>query len=211
MHAVAVVPAAGSAERFGGRKLLADVRGATLIERTVASLRDGGVTDIVVVVGPDTGRLLDAPDVRTVLNPDPSRGMFSSLQAGMADLRADAIVILPGDMPFVDPATIRSLLRTFEVRGGIVSPRFEGKRGHPVVLPPTVGEEIVAAEPTGTLHHVLAAHREERIDLDVDDRGVLRDVDRPEDLVDGAHSGRAQGQGAAPAAARGPTDGSANA
>ena len=33
------------------------------------------------------------------------------------------------------------------------------------MLPPTVGEEIVAAEPTGTLHHVLAAHREERIDL----------------------------------------------
>lgn len=183
MRVAAVVPAAGAAERFGGKKLLADVRGSTLIARTVASLRDAGVQDIVLVVGPDTGPLVDAPDVRTVLNPDPSRGMFSSLQAGLADLLADAILILPGDMPFVDPRTIRSLLQTFEARGGIVSPRCAGKRGHPVVLPPTLRDEIVAADPSGTLHHVLAAHRTERIDLDVDDRGVLRDVDRPEDLT----------------------------
>ena len=202
MRSVAVVPAAGSAERFGGKKLLADVRGSTLIERTVASLRDAGVAEIVLVVGPDTGPLLDAPDVRTVLNPDPSRGMFSSLQAGLADVRADAIVVLPGDMPFVDPRTIRSLLQAFEARGGIISPRFRGKRGHPVVLPPALREEIVAADPGGTLHHVLAAHRQERIDLDVEDGGVLRDVDRPEDLLSGARSDRAK---------PGPTDGSPHA
>lgn len=186
MRVAAVVPAAGSGERFGGRKLLADIRGSTLIERTVASLRDAGVQEIVLVVGPESGPLLDAPDVRTVLNPDPGRGMFSSLQVGLADVRADAILVLPGDMPFVDPATIRSLLQAFEARAGIVSPRYGGKRGHPVVLPPALREEIVGADPGGTLHHVLAAHREERIDLDVEDRGVLRDVDRPEDLVPNA-------------------------
>jgi len=186
IRVAAIVPAAGSAERFGGRKLFADLRGSTLIERTVASLRDGGVHEIVLVVGPETGPLLDAPDVRTVLNPDPGRGMFSSLQAGLADVRADAILVLPGDMPFVSPATIRSLLHAFEARGGIVSPRCAGKRGHPVVLPPALREEIMSADPGGTLHHVLAAHREERIDLDVDDRGVLRDIDRPEDLVPNA-------------------------
>lgn len=182
MRTAAVVPAAGSGERFGGAKLRADIGGKMLIERTVGSLRDAGIDDIVLVVGPATGPLLEARDVTIVVNPDPARGMFSSLQAGIADLVADAILVLPGDMPFVLPSTIRSLVQVFETRGGIVSPRYKGKRGHPVVLPPALQQEIARAEASSTLHHVLNAHRDDRIDLDVDDGGVLRDVDTKEDL-----------------------------
>lgn len=183
MRTAAVVPAAGSGERFGGAKLRADLDGKMLIERTVGSLRDAGVDDIVLVVGLETGTLLEARDVRVVVNPDPSHGMFSSLQAGLADITADAILILPGDMPFVLAATIRSLVQVYEARGGIVSPRCGGKRGHPVVLPPDIRQEILDADPGSTLHHVLNAHRGLRIDLDVEDRGVLRDVDTQEDLA----------------------------
>ena len=183
MRTAAVVPAAGSGERFGGAKLLADVDGTTLIERTIASLRDAGIDDIVLVVGPETGKLTEARDVTVVVNPDPSRGMFSSLQSGLEDVIADAIVILPGDMPFVRPATIRSLVQVYEARGGVVSPRFNGKRGHPIVVPPILQRSVLAADASSTLHHVLKAHPELRIDLDVEDRGVLRDVDTKEDLA----------------------------
>lgn len=183
MRTAAIVPAAGASERFGSAKLSTDVGGATLIERTVASLRDAAIDDIVLVVGPQTGALVDAPDVRVRVNPDPARGMFSSLQAGVDELVADAILVLPGDMPFVRPATIRSLVQVFEARGGIVSPRHNGKRGHPVVLPGSLADEILGADAGTTLHHVLAGHRDERIDLDVDDAGVLRDVDVPADLA----------------------------
>ena len=183
MRTAAVVPAAGSGERFGGPKLLADVGGMPLIERTVGSLRDAGVDDIVLVVGPETGTLTGARDVTVVVNPDPSRGMFSSLQAGLADVIADAVLVLPGDMPFVRPSTIRSLVQVFEARGGVVSPRFDGKRGHPIVMPPILQQSVLAADPSSTLHHVLKAHPDLRIDLDVDDRGVLRDVDTKEDLA----------------------------
>lgn len=184
MRTAAVIPAAGSGERFGGAKLRADVGGRPLIERTVGCLRDAGVDDIVLVVGPETGTLTEARDVTVVVNPDPSRGMFSSLQAGLQDVIADAILVLPGDMPFVLPATIRSLVQVFEARGGIVSPRCGGKRGHPVVLPPALQQHILESDSGSTLHHVLNAHRDERIDLDVEDRGVLRDVDTQADLAD---------------------------
>jgi CTP:molybdopterin cytidylyltransferase MocA len=183
MRVAAVIPAAGSGERFGGAKLRADVGGTPLIERTLGSLREAGVDDLVLVVGPETGTLTEARDVTVVVNPDPSRGMFSSLQAGLEDVVADAIVILPGDMPFVLPSTIRSLVQVFEARGGIVSPRCKGKRGHPIVVPPILQQSVLAADPSSTLHHVLRAHPELRIDLDVDDRGVLRDVDTREDLA----------------------------
>ena len=183
MRTAAVIPAAGSGERFGGAKLRADVAGVPLIERTIGSLREAGVDDIVLVVGPDTGMLTEARDVTVVVNPEPARGMFSSLQTGLADVIADAILVLPGDMPFVLPSTIRSLVQVFEARGGIVSPRFTGKRGHPIVMPPIVQHSVLAADASSTLHHVLKAHPELRIDLDVDDRGVLRDVDTKEDLA----------------------------
>ena len=188
MRAVAVVPAAGSAERFGGRKLLTPIDGEPLLDRTISALLNGGVDQIIVVVGPEADDLkhdvnaFSDPRVWPVVNPDPSRGMFSSLQAGMAEAEADALLVLPADMPFVQSGTVAILLDVFASRPAIVSPRYQGKRGHPVVLPPALRDEIRAADPTFTLHDILKRHADMRVDVDVQDRGVVRDVDRPEDL-----------------------------
>lgn len=188
MAAVGVVPAAGAAERFGGEKLLASVGGRPMLERTVASLLDAGVERVVVVLGSDARAIRDGVAlladrrVRVVTNPRPERGMISSIQAGVREAHGDVLVVLPGDMPYVEPATVGALLRASETGGGIVSPRFEGKRGHPVVIPARYRDEIAAAAPGETLHDVLRRHAGERRDLDVLDRGVIRDVDTPHDL-----------------------------
>ena len=188
MRSVAIVPAAGSAERFGGKKLLALVDGEPLLDRTIAALLDGGVDQIIVVVAPDAEDLKHDVNAFTdarvwpVVNPDPSRGMFSSLQAGMSEAEGDALLVLPADMPFVQPATVRLLLDEFAKKSAIVSPRFNGKRGHPVILPPALRDEIRAADPLLTLHDILKRHPNERVDIEVQDRGVVRDVDRKEDL-----------------------------
>jgi CTP:molybdopterin cytidylyltransferase MocA len=188
VRSVAIVPAAGSAERFGGKKLLALVEGEPLLDRTIAALLDGGVDQIIVVTAPgatDLERDVNAfsdPRVWPVENPDPSRGMFSSLQAGMAEAEGDALIVLPADMPFVRGATVRLLLDAFAKKSAIVSPRFDGKRGHPVILPPALRDEIRAAEPTLTLHDILTRHAGMRVDIDVDDMGVVRDVDVVGDL-----------------------------
>ena len=189
MRAVAVVPAAGAAERFGGAKLLADVGGQPLLERTLRSLRDGGATRVIVVLSPGADDIrrgvpaLGERWVTVVTNRQPERGMISSIQAGVREADAGVLLVLPGDMPYVEPATIATLLRTQEERGGIVSPRFDGKRGHPVVLPGDLRDEILGAREGATLHDVLRAHASERVDVDVYDRGVIRDVDEPRDLT----------------------------
>ena len=64
----------------------------------------------------------------------------------------------------------------------IVSPRYKGKRGHPVVMPLSLRDEITATAPTANLHDVIHHHQDERVDLDVDDAGVNRDVDTRADL-----------------------------
>jgi molybdenum cofactor cytidylyltransferase len=188
MRSVAVVPAAGSAERFGGKKLLTPIDGQPLLDRTIAALLDGGVGQVIVVVGPDADELkrdvnaFNDPRVWPVVNPDPSRGMFSSLQTGMAEAEGDALVVLPADMPYVQRGTVAILLEVFASRPAIVSPKYQGKRGHPAILPPALRDEIRAADPTTNLHEILKRHPEQRVDVDVDDRGVVRDVDRPADL-----------------------------
>jgi molybdenum cofactor cytidylyltransferase len=188
-RAVAVVTAAGSAERFGGKKLLAPVDGEPLLDHTIRSLLEGGVTEVIVVVGTDArGELerdvnaMNDSRVRPVENPDPSRGMFSSIQVGVATANGDALVVLPGDMPYVRPETVRAVIAKYRERPAIVSPRYKGKRGHPVVMPLSLRDEIATTAPTANLHEVIKHHQDERVDLDVDDAGVVRDVDTPADL-----------------------------
>src|SRR5205085_11204814 len=184
MRTVAVVPAAGSAERFGGKKLLTSIDGEPLLDRTISALLNGGVAQVIVVVGPEAEDLkrdvnaFSDPRVWPIVNPDPSRGMFSSLQAGMAEAEGDALVVLPADMPFVQSGTVAILLDVFQSRPAIVSPRYQGKRGHPVILPPALRDEIRSADTTITLHDILKRHPDQRVDVDVEDRGVVGDVVR---------------------------------
>jgi len=60
--------------------------------------------------------------------------------------------------------------------------RYRGKRGHPVALPAFLRDKIREAKPGATLHDVIHAHADMRVDVDVQDRGITRDVDRKEDL-----------------------------
>jgi molybdenum cofactor cytidylyltransferase len=195
-RAIAVVTAAGSAERFGGRKLLALVDGEPLLDRTIRSLLDGGVSEVIVVVGTD-GRAelerdvnaMNDARVRPVENPDPSRGMFSSIQIGVATASGDALLVLPGDMPFVRAETVRAVIEKYREKPAIVSPRYRGKRGHPVALPLSLRDEIRDTPATANLHEVIKKHADQRVDLEVDDPGINRDVDTPADLFDGPRPG----------------------
>ena len=186
MPSLAIVPGAGAAERFGSEKLLAKVGERTIIESTVRSLLDGGVDRVVVVSAPDADELRRTVGtmarVTTAINRARERGMLSSIQTGLREAHGDPILVLPGDMPYVEPATVASLLRRHQETGAIVSPRFRGKRGHPVVIPGKYAGEIQGAPEGATLHDVLKAHAAERVDMDVYDRGVVRDVDVPGDL-----------------------------
>ena len=183
----AVVPAAGQSTRFGTMKLLADVGGAPLLERTLASLLDAGVARVVVVTR--AGEAFEAvpsmadPRVTVSVNPDPARGMFSSIQAGCAAAAGgDPLLVLPGDMPFVRSRTVAAVLAKYAEAGHVVSPRHEGRRGHPIALTPAMQTQILNADAGMTLNVLLKSCNPPRAYADVDDPGIVRDVDRREDL-----------------------------
>lgn len=186
MPSIAIVPAAGRGDRFGGGKLLADVGGMPLLDRTLQCLLDAGVEPVVVVLPPagrfDTVRHLTDPAVLVAVNPDPARGMFSSIQVGAGAGEGDPILILPGDMPFVSSGTVVAVLAAYARTHRLVIPRHGGHRGHPIALPGRLREAILAAEATDNLSRLLKAVAGDRLELDVDDAGVVRDVDVVGDL-----------------------------
>ena len=185
-RAAAVVPAAGRSERFGGMKLLADVGGKPLLDRTLGSLIDAGVSPVVVVTAPDAA--LDAVSrlgntaVRRAVNPDPSRGMFSSIQQGLVSVGEQAVLVLPADMPFVRPATVETVVRACTRANRVVIPTYQARKGHPVGIPARLVGALVAADPSISLKDALASRGDEPLLVDVDDPGVVRDVDTPGDL-----------------------------
>ena len=190
MASIAIVPAAGQGSRFGGPKLLAPVGDMPMLERTLRSLLEAGVDRVIVVVAPGAAWpgvvSIDNPRVHLVVNPDPARGMFSSIQAA-ADQAVRTgewmtVLILPADMPFVPPETIARVLQQSRSTGGVVCPVFKGKRGHPVAVPAALMGLIRAAPADATLADVLDAAPGGRAELEVTDAGVLRDVDIPADL-----------------------------
>jgi molybdenum cofactor cytidylyltransferase len=192
--ASAIVPAAGSASRFGGGKLLAPVDGAPLLDRTIGALLDGGIDDVVVVLPPDVSwigvvRLLEDARVRIEINHDPSRGMFSSIQIGLQAVTSGPVAVLPGDMPFVSPDTVQKVMDTAVRTGAIVSPRLDGRRGHPVVLPSDLRETVLTAAPEMALNQVLRPYASRFVNVEVSDKGVVRDIDVREDLPGDVLSG----------------------
>lgn len=184
---VAVVPAAGASTRFGSMKLLADIRGEPLLQHTVRSLIDAGITRVVVVVSPDhaLGAVQILKDDRIVLvtNPDPGRGMFSSIQTGLVAIDPGYdFVVLPADMPFVRTETVAALVADHHGDSTGTVATYGGRRGHPVVLPAGVRSALIQQPATTTLKHALVAAGIGLRDVDVADPGVLRDVDWKEDL-----------------------------
>jgi molybdenum cofactor cytidylyltransferase len=124
--------------------------------------------------------------VHRVVNPDPDRGMFSSIQTGLGAAAAAAgnpIVVLPADMPFVTPATVRRVAdECVRVNQPVVVTRG-GKRGHPLALPGRLVSQLLSASATDNLKDALATAGVESVLLEVNDGGVLRDVDEPADLA----------------------------
>jgi molybdenum cofactor cytidylyltransferase len=183
----AVVPAAGASRRFGGAKLLADVAGEPLLQHTLRSLLDGGVSRVILVAAAGHGLhvvpLVHDTRVRISINPDPERGMFSSIQAGLAGVDAgQTVLVLPADMPFVRAETVALVMAAHSHGGGAVVATHAARRGHPLIIPAEAWPHLLGL-PAGTnLKAALVNGGVSVREAIVDDPGVVRDIDVPADL-----------------------------
>jgi len=177
-----VVLAAGESVRYGdGNKLLAPVSGTPMLARVVDVASESTLDDIVVVLGHEADAVAETLDgVATVYNGDYAAGQSTSVRRGIAFGREagwDAAVVLLGDMPFVDPETVDRLREAHRTGAGdIVAPRYDGRRGNPVLFARSQFEALVGVSGDRGGRELVRRHPE-TVRLDTDDPGVVRDID----------------------------------
>ncbi|MCE5193485.1 nucleotidyltransferase family protein [bacterium] len=202
-----IVLAAGHADRMGSNKLVLPLGRGTVVGKVLATalascdsvfvvtgLHDQGTKTAVEQAAISLGAS-DRVEVVAGVPYDP--GMFISVQAGLRRVgTVDAVLIFPGDIPLMSPATAM-LVRDAVLRGGptVAVPVHDGHRGHPVAFAACCIRELLAMSEHSTLRHYIEAHPAEVILVPVDDREMLLDMDTPDDydrVVEHLESGSAQ-------------------
>ncbi len=184
----AVILAAGSGSRLGGvAKALLRTGDDSFLAHVARVAREVGIVDAVVVVAAPFGDVVAAHarelGLRIVVNPDPARGMASSVALGFAALAesdADAAWLWPVDHPYVTAATLRSLVSALGDHD-VAQPRLGGRGGHPPLIVRKLWPQLVAcSDVEGGARTVLAGA--DVVAVEVEDAGVIRDVDTPDDV-----------------------------
>ena len=186
----ALILAAGRSTRFGpANKLLAPVNGEPVLATTLG-LFDSEFFDAHILVvdtnAPATAALAP-PHFRIVRNPRSGDGMGVSLALGVREVTKvkdlKGVIIALGDMPYVSPATIASLIiHAANEPTHIIAPRMNGKIGHPVIFPERFFAALTALTGDKGARSLILDNNDALTLVDVEDDGVLRDIDRPSDL-----------------------------
>lgn len=197
-----IVIGAGRGSRFrgGGHKLGRPWAGGTVFGHTVSRALASGLPvkvvttePLVPLVTPQVARrdIVVLPDAAT----SAELGMGYSISAGVkAALDSPGWLVLPADMPLVEPATIQTIAQSLRQRL-VVYPQHGGRRGHPVGFSPELLRELTDLHGDEGARRVVARYPAHAVD--VDDSGVLLDFDTEEDFsrFDALASSAAAAQG----------------
>lgn len=197
-----VILAAGRSSRMGTDKALLPwppamrklelAPGETLLSASISALKS--VTDeVIVVAGKNVAGL--APVVsgcgaNLVVNPDPDRGQFSSLQTGLREAVArgfDAAMITPVDCPPLSMATLKRLrdayVQTVKAGKWAVAPVNHGKHGHPLVAGRQLIDAFLSAPISSSAREVKGAHKNAMEYVPVDEPLLSVDLNTPEEFA----------------------------
>jgi molybdenum cofactor cytidylyltransferase len=186
----AVILAAGASTRMGQTKQLLPLGGTTVLAQTIDNVRSAGLVEIVLVLGASAEAirrqlpqsLLEG--LKVVVNQAYRQGMASSLRQGLSalDPQTGAALIILGDQPFVRPQTLHQIMAGYHRSGAqIVIPSYQGKRGNPVLLSRSVFPEVMALEGDTGCRAIFSNHLNAILKVEVEDPGILLDIDNQHD------------------------------
>lgn len=190
---VGILLAAGKGQRFGGgvgnNKLLVNLADSLPIALAAARNFRPACDRLLVVLRPgDTALadLLTADGFAVVVCQDADSGMGHSLAAGVsASPEAGAWVVALADMPYIQSISHHAVAARLRAGESLVATTFQGRRGHPVGFSGRWFDQLSALTGDQGGKAILDQHLGELNLVAVDDPGVVRDIDRPEDLESG--------------------------
>lgn len=146
-----MVLAAGASARLGFPKQLIVHEGQPLVRRIALAAVEAGAEPVVIVLGANADLIAPALDglgsVRAIVNHGWSKGLASSLAAGIAsvftDNRSEAVLVTLADQPLVDAVALRRLMTAFDAEHRIVASAYDDTIGVPAVFAREHAEELM--------------------------------------------------------------------
>ena len=184
MRLAAIVLAAGMSSRMGANKLLLRVGDRRVIEHILHSLKP---IETLVVTGhrpEDIRGIAESLGAETVHNPSYEEGMFTSFQAGLRalDPEVEAVFMALSDTFGFTTELLERMADTMKGDPGalIVSPVYQGRRGHPVLFRGPLFQEFLDLRAGETMRDVVDRHsdRHRHVESDI---WCRMDLDTPED------------------------------
>jgi molybdenum cofactor cytidylyltransferase len=187
-----ILLAAGRGQRMGGNKALMLFKGETWVQIQIRQIEAASFDQILIVTNPESAEAVEEitmrhRNVQVSVNEQPDRGPFSSLQIALNESVDKVVFVNPMDVP-LKGTTLIELKKAWQKSENLEAliPSFQNRRGHPVVLSPTLQEKIRALEvqnPDSRLDFVLRnlADSKKQI-LELNDEFIPLNINNPEDL-----------------------------
>ena len=192
---VGVLLSAGLGSRFeDGNKLLAQFEEKPIVTYAARTLAMSPLEQAIAIVGHDADRVRPVVSEfvdKTIKNDKYDHGQSRSVRLGTRaarDFDADAVLFLPGDMPCIDPATVRAIVDGYrDGDEGIVAPTNGDRRGNPVLFDARHFGSLMAI--SGDVGGRALFESADVSLVPVDDSGITIDIDIMADLRHLRHSG----------------------
>jgi molybdenum cofactor cytidylyltransferase len=180
-----IILSGGASRRMGTPKALLLIENETFLDRMIRLFSEA-CDPVIVVLGHNAEQIRSgiqrSSQVTFIVNPDPERGMLSSLQCGLEVLPAiaDTVMFTPVDHPGIQGATLEKLAAGLrEGNAPLIIPTHQGSHGHPVCIARPLMAELLALPASAQARDVIHRHLPEACLLEVDDSAVTTDIDDP--------------------------------
>jgi CTP:molybdopterin cytidylyltransferase MocA len=184
-----IVLAAGLSSRFGASKPLAQIGTRTLIETIQEKLLLTKLDEIVIVLGHQADTIIPLISknhrVTTAINANYFLGQTSSFKCGLAKINPNTqgIMLLPVDMPVLQPDTIDELIDVFLKKSCLILiPTYQDRKGHPPIFSVTIKKELENLKNDEPLSHIIHQHEPDITKFPVADEGVVLSFNTPAEL-----------------------------
>ena len=178
-----IILSAGASRRMGTAKALLRLNGETFLDGLIGLFSEVA-SPVVVVLGHQAEQIRSGVErgaaARFVVNPDPERGMLSSLQCGLEAVPpgAEAAMFTPVDHPNIEKATLEMLIGRFEAeRAPVTIPMYRGEHGHPVLIARPLIAELLSLATSAQASDVIHRYRTGTSYVEVNDSAVTTDID----------------------------------
>ena len=182
----AIVLTAGFSSRMGKPKAFLEWKGSTFIEIILSNLCKLNLLQIILVKSPTLLKTTPLPPflrgIYCTENPCPEDGMLSSFRCGLRKLKSKEtnVMLCLIDHPVVERETYKKLCDNAQ-KNKIVVPIYKGRRGHPVIFGADFICELLEKECPEGAKTIVKSHPESVLEIEVDDKGILVDIDTPEE------------------------------